>query len=92
MLRKRIHNKNGVVLCNQTTILIYERAIFRLLSINARLFDTCIQNNTSYAILLRSWIKECFDKNIAIEIVVKNIIKSGVVGYIESCSKTNITR
>ncbi len=90
MYTKGIGNKNGVSSIENTTLYTYEKSIFNLLKIDLKLFDQSVNRNSSYAVLLRSWIKECHDQNISPQIVAKKINKSGVLIYIELNPKTKI--
>ncbi|TSE10158.1 hypothetical protein [Aquimarina algiphila] len=83
MLKKEIHDKNRVLPIQHMPNITYERNVFNLLQINPDHFDQCVQNNKTYALLLRNWVEECLEQNTPVKTVAKKIKQSGVLHYME---------
>jgi hypothetical protein len=54
----------------------FEQRVFRLLSINPVLFNTCVEEHRGYALLLRRWIKEKYHNGNTAAEVAEMIKKS----------------
>ena len=80
---EKINIKNRIFFNNKRKIVGYEQSVFNHLNIDKKDFDKSIYVNNAWCQLLRNWISEKLIENVSAEIVANNIIKSGILEYLQ---------